>query len=71
MFKLRGGVWIDQAFGADRAPPQSVKVVAFSDAYFALLRERPELTRFAALADRMRIVAGDTLVEIVPAPAAR
>lgn len=68
VFKLRAGVWIDQAYDARRAPPKTIQVVAFSDDYFALLREQPELARFAALAERMRIVADDTLIDIVPPP---
>jgi Ca-activated chloride channel family protein len=69
VFQLREGVWTDRALAADRAYPKVTRVVAFSDEYFAMLRARPELGRYVALSERMRIVLGDEVFEITAPPA--
>lgn len=68
VFRLREGIWTDATYDPEKPPAESIRVVAFSDEYFELLREHPELAKYAALSDRMKIVLGDTLVEITPAP---
>lgn len=52
-FLLRGGRWVDA--GADAAPKQ-LAVRAFSDAWFALLKARPELKAALALSNRLVLV---------------
>ena len=56
-----------RAFDSERSHAQVREVEAFTDAYFALLRELPELSRYVALSDRMKIVLGDVLVVITAA----
>jgi len=52
-FFLRGGVWVDSAYDAAAEP----RVVPFaSDAYFALLSERPELGQALALGEEVIVV---------------
>lgn len=66
VFLLRRGVWTDRAF----APAQMLvrrKVEAFSDEYFALLRERPALRPFLALSSRLIVVLGAEVFEVVEA----
>jgi Ca-activated chloride channel family protein len=54
LFRLRGGVWTGAAHGGAR---RAVEVRAFSSAYFAVLRARPELAAVLAELDRV-VVAG-------------
>lgn len=63
-FVLVDGRWTDTAWDEQRAP---VKVVAFSDEYFALVRSNPQLSRFLALGEHVLVVLADTVYEIVPA----
>lgn len=52
-FFLRGGVWVDSAYDAAAEP----RVVPFaSDAYFALLSERPELGQALAMGEEVIVV---------------
>jgi Ca-activated chloride channel family protein len=59
------GAWIDGALtrkaleGKDR-----VRVKAFSDEYFRLLREQPELQPWFALGDRVIVALGERLFEV-------
>jgi hypothetical protein len=53
---MRDSVWTDVAVRAD---VKSLDIVAFSDAYFALLRELPEVKAYAGL--DMFAIAGDKL----------
>jgi hypothetical protein len=62
-FFLVQGVWVDQAYKADMVD-RIHKVEAFSDAYFALLKERPELARFFAFSSRILVVLGDRVIEV-------
>jgi hypothetical protein len=55
-FVMRDSVWTDVAVRAD---VKSLDIVAFSDAYFALLRELPEVKAYAGL--DMFAIAGDKL----------
>jgi Ca-activated chloride channel family protein len=70
VFFLRAGVWTDRAVDALPADAPRRSVEAWSDGYFALLRERPELGAYLALSDRMVVVANGAIVEVRPAAAA-
>jgi Ca-activated chloride channel family protein len=64
-FVYRNGGWIDTE--AQSGTPKSIKVKYLSDAYFALLKARPELKAALALSDRLVIVVGkDKSVIIEP-----
>jgi len=53
----RDGGWVDSEL-AQSAPKQQLKVKYLSQAYFALLKGRPELKAGLALGDRVAIVVG-------------
>ena len=55
-FVYRNGGWIDTE--AQSGTPKQLKVRYLSDAYFALLKARPELKAALALSDRLVIVIG-------------
>lgn len=60
-FFLRGGVWVDSAYDAANEP----RIVPFaSDAYFALLSERPELGAALALGEEVIVVVDGTAYQI-------
>lgn len=60
-FVLREGVWTDTAY----SPGQPTRRVAFgSDAYFALLAERPDLAPYFALGDRVVVVLDGQAYEV-------
>lgn len=61
-FLLRDGVWTDTAF--DGASMEATEVAFLSEAYFALLAERPELAEAFALGEQVIVVAGDEAWEI-------
>lgn len=64
-FVYRNGGWIDTE--AQSGTPKSLKVKYLSDAYFALLKARPDLKAALALSDRLVIVVGkDKSVIIEP-----
>ena len=64
-FVYRNGGWIDTE--AQSGTAKSIKVKYLSDAYFALLKARPELKAALALSDRLVIVVGkDKSVIIEP-----
>lgn len=69
VFRLREGIWTDSTFEPDAEYAQRTTVSAFSPEYFELLRENPELARWFALSERLRIVLGDRLIEVQPPPA--
>lgn len=55
------GWWVDTAFDAAiHTGERRVEVTTFSEAYFALLRERPELARYAALGTDLVVVIDGT-----------
>jgi Ca-activated chloride channel family protein len=65
-FIFRNGGWIDTE--AVSGTPKQLKVKYLSDAYFALLKARPDLKAALALSDRLVIVVGkDKSVVIDPA----
>ena len=65
-FLFRNGGWIDTE--AVNGTPKQLKVKYLSDAYFALLKARPDLKAALALSDRLVIVVGkDKSVVIDPA----
>ena len=68
VFVLREGCWTDRTFDAKQDYAETRKVEAFSDGYFALLKELPALARYVALSERMKIVLGKLLIEITPPP---
>jgi Ca-activated chloride channel homolog len=64
-FVYRNGGWIDTE--AQSGTAKSIKVKYLSDAYFALLKARPDLKAALALSDRLVIVVGkDKSVIIEP-----
>jgi Ca-activated chloride channel family protein len=63
-FVLRDGVWTDTAFSAG----QDTRKVAFgSDAYFALLAERPELAAYFAVGERVIVILDGQAYEVTSA----
>ena len=62
-FFLVGGVWIDQDF-TKAMLPKVQKLEAFSDAYFAILKQRPQLARLFAFSTRMVVVDGEDAFEV-------
>lgn len=67
VFLQIGSTWIDRSIEASRWEQRRV-VVAFSDEYFALLREEPSLHAYLALGDDLLVQSGDQILEIRPAP---
>lgn len=63
LFVRRGSVWTDVAHG-DSVPV--VRVAAFSDAYFALLRALPELVKPAALEPAVLVAGRRVSIKIEP-----
>jgi Ca-activated chloride channel homolog len=53
-FVNRNGAWVDTAFDAKKMKPEIVKFG--SEAYFKLLRDRPEIARYLALGDKVTVV---------------
>lgn len=62
-FVLRNGLWIDTAFDADSMTPQ--KVGFASDVYFDLIAAAPELGDYLALGQRVLVVYGGQVYEVV------
>lgn len=64
-FYREGETWVDARVAA--APPDRLveRVVFLSDGYFRLVRERPGLAAALALGPRVRVDAGDRIVEVV------
>lgn len=64
VFYLVGGVWTDQRYqAADK--DRVIKVKAFSDEYFKLLSDRPDLRKYFALAEHVLVKLGDQIYEVV------
>ncbi len=62
-FYLAGGVWVDSRYTA-AMKSKIRKIAAFSDDYFAILRQHPELARYLAFSSRIVVVVGDEVIEI-------
>ena len=62
-FYLAGGVWVDGAF-TEAMKGGVRKVEAFSDAYFALLRDHPELAPYLAFSSRIVVVVDSGAIEV-------
>jgi Ca-activated chloride channel family protein len=54
-FYLREGVWTDAEFKADTGKPETTLTFG-SDAYFALLKDKPRLAEFFSLGERLVVV---------------
>lgn len=63
VFRLVDGVWTD---GIARSNARVLRVRAYSDAYFALLRELPELGAWLGLGDRVRVTGRALVLEVGP-----
>jgi Ca-activated chloride channel family protein len=63
LFMLRDSVWTDLGHKEGR---RVVKVAPFSEAYFALLRALPELTKPATLGGKVLVAGSGVSVEIAP-----
>lgn len=61
-----GQRWLDTAWDG-RKP--TTKITAFSDEYFKLLKEHPQLARVLALGEQVVVVVGERVYEVVPAGA--
>jgi len=61
-FFLKDGVWIESTY----VDEETIKIVAFSSAYFDILTLKPELAPFFALGDRVIVKVGVTYLEIGP-----
>ncbi|MBC6938210.1 MAG: hypothetical protein DWB42_20600, partial [Chloroflexi bacterium] len=62
-FLWLNGVWTDTTFEPDTM--QTQKVVFLSDAYFDLLDEKPELSAYFALGERVIVVLDGVAYEVV------
>jgi Ca-activated chloride channel family protein len=62
-FVWREAGWVDTAYSAGQ---RTERVVFASDAYFRLLAEAPELAPYFALGERVIVVVGERVFEIVP-----
>lgn len=65
LFRLRKGVWTD----AEHDPAKHTEkttVVAYSPEYFALIRDDPSLLPYLTLGERVLVVLGDRVLEILP-----
>ncbi|MBN1285645.1 MAG: VWA domain-containing protein [Anaerolineae bacterium] len=63
-FAYRDGVWIDTEYDPDQYTTQ--KVVFFSDEYFALLDQIPELGEYLALGEQVIVVYNGVAYEVMP-----
>ncbi len=63
-FERKNGVWTDANWKADAQP---VRVEAYSDAYFSLLRVDARAPKWLALGGHIRFMLDDDAYEIVPA----
>lgn len=68
VFNLKNGVWTD---GRSSAGLTTIRVKAFSDAYFKVLELAPELRPVLALGDRVRVAGRKVAIEIAPDGAER
>lgn len=70
-FLPRGPLWVELAV-LDADPDTLVKnlkrIEAFSEEYFQLLKESPELAEILSLGENLIFKRGDSFVQIVPAP---
>ncbi len=67
-FITQNGIWTDTTFTPDTMETQ--KVVFLSDEYFALLSEKPELSEYFALGDRVIVVVDGVAYEVTAEPVA-
>ncbi|MEJ7812413.1 MAG: VIT domain-containing protein [Gemmatimonadaceae bacterium] len=63
VFLLRDGAWVDAAY---REALKTVKVKAYSEAYFALLEQIPDLRAALAVGERVLVAGREIAVEIAP-----
>ena len=64
-FKLSQGVWTDASLlRADKPAPWTLKVQAYSPAWFALLRAVPSLKDALSLGDRVRLAGKSVVLEV-------
>lgn len=67
-FQLVDSVWVDsRSVAVDSARTWTLRVQAYSPAWFALLRAVPALKDALALGDRVRIAGSNVLLETAPA----
>ncbi len=65
-FRMADGFWVDQAWDAEDFSGETVEVAPMSDAYFDLLKEKPDLAPFFALGDRIKILFEGVLYVVEP-----
>ena len=61
-FFLKDGVWVESTY----ADEETIKIVAFSAAYFDILSLKPELAPFLALGDYVIVEVSSSYLEIGP-----
>ena len=61
-FFLKDGIWIDSTYSDE----ETIKIKAYSSAYFDLLTLKPELAAYLALGDQLILKVGTVYVEIGP-----
>lgn len=66
-FYLRDGVWTDADFKPDSNLPETALVFG-SDAYFALLKQKPELASYFALGEKVIVVLDGRIYRVNSAP---
>ena len=66
VFFLRGGIWIDREYVEQSMAKRKETVEAYSDEYFALVREVKGLAKYLALSDRIVVVIRDRVIEVTP-----
>jgi hypothetical protein len=62
-FVLRDSVWTDVRY---RKGLPTVRVKAFSDAYFALIERMPELRQAFSVSERLRVTGRAMTIELAP-----
>lgn len=65
-FVLSDGRWVDTTWDGKA---EARKIVAFSDEYFTLLRDKPETAKILAIGERVLFVLDGKVLEVVPEPA--
>lgn len=70
-FIWQEGVWMDTTYNPDDTAAPRVTVEFFSDAYFDLLLEMPELADYFAIGEQVIVVIEDTVYEVTAEQAAQ
>lgn len=66
VFLLRKGVWLDREYDEKTMAERKRRIEAYSDEYFALVRDHAELLSYLSFSDRIVVVVGEEVIEIHP-----